>query len=52
MTYIYHDDRENTEASAGLDRLLGELEEFDKTEKEISNPRNKRKENYLKGKIK
>ena len=29
MTYIYHDDRENTEASAGLDRLLGELEEGD-----------------------
>ena len=29
MTYIYHDDRENTEASAGLDRLLEELGEGD-----------------------
>lgn len=29
MTYIYHDDRENTEASAGLDRLLEELADGD-----------------------
>lgn len=29
MTYIYHDDRENTESSAGLDRLLEELKEGD-----------------------
>lgn len=29
MTYIYRDDRENTEGSAGFDRLLEELEEGD-----------------------